>query len=60
MRLTFGIVASLFGLNAGIIDEETYVALLLIIITTSVIASIVSHRLPHETEEDFLEDILKL
>ena len=60
MRLTFGIVASLFGLNSGIIDEETYVSLLLIIITTSVVASVISNRLPRKEEEDFLEDVLKL
>ncbi len=60
MRLTFGIVASLFGLKSGLIDEETYVSLLLIIITTSVISSIVSNRMPHEVEEDLLEDIFKI
>ncbi len=60
MRLTFGIVASVFGLKAGLIDEETYVALLLIIVSTSLIASVISNRLPHETEEDLLEDIFKL
>jgi len=60
MRLTFGIVASLFGLKKGLIDEETYVALLLIIVATSVISSIVSHRLPREVEEDILSDIFKV
>ncbi|RUM44587.1 MAG: hypothetical protein DSY35_01835, partial [Desulfurobacterium sp.] len=60
MRLTFGIVASLFGLKKGLIDEETYVALLLIIVATAVISSIVSHRLPREVEEDILSDIFKV
>ncbi|WP_457678798.1 cation:proton antiporter [Thermovibrio sp.] len=60
MRLTFGIVASIFGLKSGLIDEETYVALLLIIVLTSLISSLISNRLPHETDEDLLEDILKL
>ena len=60
MRLTFGIVASVFGLKSGIIDEETYVALLLIIVVTSLIASVISNRLPHEVEEDILEDIFKI
>lgn len=60
MRLTFGIVASVFGLKSGIIDEETYVALLLIIVATSLIASVISNRLPHEVEEDILEDIFKI
>ncbi len=60
MRLTFGIVASLFGLKSGLIDEETYVALLLIIITTSIVSSVISNRMPHEVEEDLLEDIFKI
>ncbi|WP_456456326.1 cation:proton antiporter [Thermovibrio sp.] len=60
MRLTFGIVASLFGLKAGLIDEETYVSLLLIIVITSLISSLISNRMPHEVEEDLLEDIFKL
>ncbi len=60
MRLTFGIVASVFGLKSGIIDEETYVALLLVIVSTSFIASIISNRIPHEVEEDILEDIFKI
>ncbi|ADU96617.1 cation:proton antiporter [Thermovibrio ammonificans] len=60
MRLTFGIVASIFGLNSGLIDEETYVALLLIIVATSLISSVISKGLPHEVEEDLLEDIFKI
>jgi len=60
MRLTFGIVASVFGLKSGLIDEETYVALLLIIVTTSLVASVISNRMPHEAESDLLEDIFKL
>ena len=60
MRLTFGIFASHFGLKTGIIDEETYVALLLIIVTTSLVSSIISARLPREVEEDILEDIFKI
>jgi len=60
MRLTFGIVASVFGLEAGLIDEETYVALLLIIVSTSLVASVISNRFPHETSEDLLEDIFKI
>jgi Kef-type K+ transport system membrane component KefB len=60
MRLTFGIVASVFGLNAKLIDEETYVALLLIIVATSIVSSVISNRMPHEVEEDLLEDIFKI
>jgi Kef-type K+ transport system membrane component KefB len=60
LRLTFGIVASLFGLKAGIIDEETYVSLLLIIVATSLISSIISNRLPREVEEDILGDIFRI
>ncbi|RKQ63613.1 transporter (CPA2 family) [Thermovibrio guaymasensis] len=60
MRLTFGIVASVFGLEAGLIDEETYVALLLIIVSTSLVASVISNRFPHETSDDLLEDIFKI
>ncbi len=60
MRLTFGIVASLFGLKSGLVDEETYVSLLIIIVSTSLISSVISHRMPHEVEEDILEDIFKI
>jgi len=60
MRLTFGIVASMFGLSSGIIEEETYVALLIVIITTSVVASVISNRFPKEVEDDILEDIFRL
>jgi len=60
MRLTFGIVASIFGLRSGLIDEETYVSLLAIIVLTSLVSSVISKQLPQETEEDILEDILKI
>ena len=53
-------MASLFGLKTGIIDEETYVALLLIIVTTSVVSSVISNRLPREVEEDILGEIFKI
>ncbi len=60
MRLTFGIVASMFGLSSGIIEEETYIALLVIIVATSVVASVISNRLPREVEDDMLEDIFRI
>ncbi len=60
MRLTFGIVASVFGLKSGLIDEETYVALLIIVVATSLVSSIISNRMPHEAERDLLEDIFKI
>jgi glutathione-regulated potassium-efflux system ancillary protein KefC len=60
LRLTFGIVASMFGLKAGIIGEETYVALLIIIVVTSFISSLISNSLPREVENDILEDIFKI
>jgi glutathione-regulated potassium-efflux system ancillary protein KefC len=58
MRLTFGIVASVFGLQFHIIDTNTYVALLLIIISTSLIASILMKRMPNEITEEELEDFI--
>jgi len=60
MRLTFGIVASIFGLKSGLIDEETYIALLIVIVATSLVSSVISRQIPHEAGEDILEDILKL
>lgn len=58
MRLTFGIVASVFGLQFKVIDINTYVALLLIIISTSLIASILMKRIPSEITEEELEDFI--
>lgn len=39
-RLTFGIVAALFGLREGIISFETYTAIIAVILVSSIIASI--------------------
>ena len=60
LRLTFGIVASLFGLQAGIIDEDTYLSLLLIIVSTSIISSVISNRLPKSSGHDVLEDAMRV
>jgi glucan phosphoethanolaminetransferase (alkaline phosphatase superfamily) len=59
MRLTFGIVASIFGLQSGIISENVYISLLLIIVTTSLVASVLLKRLPVEIEkEEILEELM--
>ncbi|WP_024791671.1 cation:proton antiporter [Lebetimonas sp. JS138] len=58
MRLTFGIVASVFGLEFKIIDVNTYVSLLLIIISTSLAASVLMKRMPSEITEEELEDFI--
>jgi len=41
LRLTFGIVAALFGLELGIIDLEIYTAIIAVIISSAIIASII-------------------
>jgi len=41
LRLTFGIVAALFGLKLGIIDLEVYTAIIAVIISAAIIASII-------------------
>jgi len=41
LRLTFGIVAALFGLKLGIIDLEVYTAIIAVIISSAIIASII-------------------
>ena len=41
LRLTFGIVAALFGLELGIIDLEVYTAIIAVIISSAIIASII-------------------
>ena len=41
LRLTFGIVAALFGLELGIIDLEIYTAIIAVIILSAIIASII-------------------
>jgi len=58
MRLTFGIVASIFGLEYKVIDTDTYTALLLIIVSTSLIASFLMKKLPAEIKEEELEDFI--
>jgi len=47
-RLTFGIVAALFGLENGYITAEMYAAVLTIILLTSAISSIALKAIPHE------------
>ena len=59
MRLTFGIVASIFGLQSDIISVNVYISLLLIIVTTSLVASVLLKRLPVEIEkEEILEELM--
>jgi len=58
MRLTFGIVASIFGLEYKVIDTDTYTALLLIIVSTSLIASFLMKKLPAEIKEEELESFI--
>jgi len=58
MRLTFGIVSSIFGLEFKIIDINTYISLLLIIISTSIFASILMKKMPNEITEEELEDFI--
>jgi len=58
MRLTFGIVASIFGLEYKVIDTDTYTALLLIIVSTSLIASFLMKKLPADIKEEELEDFI--
>lgn len=48
-RLSFGIVAALFGLENGFIAEEVYIAILTIILLSSVVSSILLKVIPHET-----------
>jgi len=58
MRLTFGIVASIFGLEYKVIDLDTYTSLLLIIISTSLVASLLMKKLPAEIKEEELENLV--
>ena len=48
-RLTFGIIASVFGLQYGVINEGIYFALMFTILSTSIIASIFLRRFQHVT-----------
>ncbi len=48
-RLTFGIIASVFGLRYGIIDEGIYFALMGTILLTSIISSILLRKFQHVT-----------
>ena len=43
-RLTFGIVSALFGLKAGIINIETYTAIIIVIIASALISSIITRK----------------
>jgi len=43
-RLTFGIVSALFGLKAGIINPETYTAVITVIIASALISSIITRK----------------
>ena len=46
-RLTFGIIASVFGLKYGIIDGGVYFALMFTILLTSILASVLLMRFQH-------------
>ncbi|RLE40054.1 hypothetical protein DRZ77_03085, partial [Candidatus Woesearchaeota archaeon] len=48
-RLTFGIIASVFGLRYGVINEGIYFALMSTILLTSIAASILLRRFQHVT-----------
>jgi len=48
LRLSFGIVAALFGLERGLIGEDTYIALILSVMITSMLASFLLKVLPKE------------
>ncbi|MCD6341236.1 MAG: cation:proton antiporter [Thaumarchaeota archaeon] len=43
-RLTFGIISALFGLKAGIISNETYTAIITVIIISALISSLLTKK----------------
>jgi len=47
-RLTFGVVAALFGLENGYLAEELYIVILIIILSTSVISAVLLKAIPKE------------
>jgi len=50
-RLTFGIVAAVFGLETGILTEELYGVIMFIILSSSIISSIALRKFPYLKEE---------
>ncbi len=50
-NLTFGIIAAVYGLSAGIIDTELYTVLLLTILVTTLVSSIILRVTPEELYE---------
>ena len=50
-RLSFGVIAAIFGLNAGILTTELYTVVLTIILLASTISSIALKIIPHEIPE---------
>jgi Kef-type K+ transport system membrane component KefB len=50
--LTFGTIASLYGLNAGIIDQTQFSVLVTVVVLTAILPTIVAQRwfTPPETE----------
>jgi len=55
--LTFGTIASLFGLNAGIINQNQYSILVGVVIASAVIPTFIAQKwfMPVE-EEDIIEE----
>lgn len=52
-RLSFGIIVAIFGLNAGLISENFYTAIIATIILTSLISSVFLKIVPHEIGKIF-------
>jgi hypothetical protein len=42
--LTFGTISSLYGLNAGIIDQTQFSVLVTVVVLTGVLPTIIAHR----------------
>ena len=59
--LTFGLVACLFGLNAGLIDQATYSVLTGVLVLSAVLPSFVAQRwfLPIHSEDHVAEKVNK-
>ena len=55
--LTFGTIASLFGLNAGIINPQQYSLLIGVVVASAVIPTFIAQKwfMPKE-EEDLLDE----
>lgn len=48
-RLSFGIIVAIFGFQSGLISNEVYIALITVILLTSIISSFFLKIVPHET-----------